>query len=145
MQRIAIRPSAQIAIGLCVAHAAAAAVVWVSPISLEVKTAVTLAIAWSLVYGLVRKAALQAAEAVVALEVSEDGRISLQTRRGDWLDCEMLSSSYVSPRLTILNLKPAGARSTRHVLLVPDNVDAQDFRRLRTWLRWAATAEAPRS
>jgi toxin CptA len=77
----------------------------------------------------------------VALEVTEAGRISFRTRHGEWRECELLPSSYVSPRLTILNLKPEGGR-VRHVVLVPDNVDARDFRRLRTWLRWAAQPEA---
>jgi toxin CptA len=84
-----------------------------------------------------RTAALRAPVAIVALEVTEGGRVSFRTRQGEWRECELLGSSYVSPYLTILNLEPPGAR-VRHAVLVPDNVEAQDFRRLRTWLRWAA-------
>ena len=96
----------------------------------------TLVIAASLAWILWRTAALRAAQAIVALEIVEDGRLSVQTRRGEWLECELLGSSYVSPRLTILNLKPRGGGRTRHIVLVPDNVDEHDFRRLRAWLRW---------
>lgn len=138
VQRIALTPSVRLAVSLCVVHLAAGIAAWLAPVPLWLKATLTLAIAVSLVYCLSRTAVLHAAEAVVALEITDDGRISFQTRRGEWQECELLGSSYVSPRLTILNLKLPGVRRVRHVVLVPDNVDAGDFRRLRTWLRWAA-------
>jgi toxin CptA len=144
VQRIAITPSVRLAMSLCVAHIAAGGAVWLALVPLWLKAALALAIAISLVYCLSRAALLRAAEAVVALEIS-DGRISFQTRRGEWHECELLGSSYVSPRLTIVNLKLPGARRVRHVVLVPDNVDAGDFRRLRTWLRWAAQPDTTRN
>jgi toxin CptA len=52
------------------------------------------------------------------------------------VDCELSGSSYISPRLTIVNLRPRGKGRARHVILVPGNVDARDFRRLRMWMRW---------
>ena len=81
----------------------------------------------------------------MALEITGDVRISFHTRRGEWRECELPGSSYVSPHLTILNLKLPGTRRIRHVVLVPDNVDAVDFRRLRKWLRWGARPEAQKS
>ncbi len=135
--RVRINPSPRLAIVLCIVHVAAAAAIWVAPVPAWLKAGLTIAIATSLVWSLSRKVALHAAEAIVALEVTDAGGVSFQTRSGTWHECELLGSSYISPRLTILNLKPQGARWTRHVLLVPDNVDARDFRRLRTWLRWA--------
>ena len=143
-QQIAIKPSALLAIALCAVHLAAAAAIWLAPAPMWLKAGVTLAMAVSLVHALSRKAALHAADAIVALELTEAGRISFQTRRGDWRECELLASSYVSPRLTVLNLKAKGGR-IRHVVLVPDNVDAREFRRLRTWLRWGAQPEARES
>jgi toxin CptA len=145
VQRIAITPSVRLAMALCVVHLAAGSAAWLAPIPLWLKAALTLAIAISLVYFLSRTAMLHAAEAVVALEIRDNGRMSFQTRRGEWQECELLGSSYVSPHLTILNLKLPGVRRVRHVVLVPDNVDAGDFRRLRTWLRWAVQPESQRS
>lgn len=140
-QHIAIRPSVLLAIALCATHVAAAAAVWLAPIATWAIAALTMAIAASLVYCLSRQAALHAAEAIVGLEIAANGKVSFQTRRGEWRVCELLRSSYVSPRLTLLNLKPEGGRRVRHVVLVPDNVDPRDFRRLRTWLRWGAQPE----
>jgi toxin CptA len=136
VQRVAISPSSRLAVATCVVHVAAAVMVWLASFPLWLTAVTTLAIATSLVWTLWRTAALRAAQAIIALEIVEDGRLSIQTRRGEWLECELLGSSYVSPRLTILNLKPRGSGRTRHIVLVPDNVDEHDFRRLRTWLRW---------
>ena len=87
-------------------------------------------------YFLSRTALLHAADAVVALEITGDVRISFHTRRGEWRECELPGSSYVSPHLTIVRIRPRGRWRARRVILVPDNVDPADFRRLRTWLRW---------
>ena len=144
VQRIVINPSARLAIAACAVHAAAATAVWLAPIALWLKAGLTLAMTVSLVLGLFYKAALHAAEAIVALEIAEDGRMSFQTRRGKWRECELLQTSYVSPQLTILNLKPRDGLRTRHVVLVPDNVDAHEFRRLRTLLRWGLKPEIDR-
>lgn len=135
-QRIAISPSVWIAAALCAAHVAAAVLLWVIPIPVMGKLALTVAVALSLVFFVARDAALHAAHSIVALEIREGGEMAFQTRRGEWLDCEVLGSSYVSPRLTIVNLRPRLRWGTRRLILVPDNVDARDFRRLRTWLRW---------
>lgn len=142
-QHIDIKPSAALAVALCVAHAAAIGVIWLAPVPVWVSAVVTLAIAVSLIHALAREAALQSAGAIVALEITELGRIAFKTRGGEWQDCELLGSSYVSPWLTILNLKSRGAR-VRHVVLVPGNIEPQQFRRLRTWLRWAAASTGNR-
>jgi len=136
VQHISITPSVRLAVALCVAHLAAAGLLWLVPIPALGKGAFTLAIAVSLVYFLARDAALHAANAIVALELKSGGGISFHTRNGRWVDCELSGSSYVSPRLTIVNLRPHGKGRTRHVILLPDNVDPRDFRRLRMWMRW---------
>ncbi|MBI2294643.1 MAG: hypothetical protein HYU76_01025 [Betaproteobacteria bacterium] len=142
VQRISIAPSVGLAIALCAAHFAAAGAVWLVSAPVWVKAPVVVAIAASLAFHLARNAALHAPDAIVALEVKDDGSLSFQTRRGEWLDCELLGSSFVSRHFTIVNLKPQGQRLARHVVLVTDNVDAQDFRRLRVWLRWAGPRSA---
>jgi toxin CptA len=136
VQYISVSPSVRLAVALCATHLAAAGLVWLVPLPPLGKGVFTLAIAVSLVYFLARDAALHAANAIVALELKSGGGISFQTRGGEWVDCELRGSSYVSPGLTIVNLRPRGRRWARRVILVPDNVDPRDFRRLRMWMRW---------
>ena len=135
-QRIAISTSVWIAGALCIAHVAAAALVWLLPIPVMGKLALTMAVALSLIFFVARDAALHAPHAIVALEIRDGGEAAFQTRRGEWLECEVLGSSFVSPHITILNLRPHLHWGTRRLILVPDNVEPRDFRRLRTWLRW---------
>lgn len=135
-QRIAIVPSMMLAVVLGVAHLAAAALLWIVPMPGAGKALLALAICVSLIYFLARDALLHAAHAIVALDVRDDGTVSLQTRRGEWIDCDVLDSSYVAARLTVVNFRPRGGGAARHLVLVPDNVDPRDFRRLRMWLRW---------
>jgi toxin CptA len=136
VQRVPVSPSIRLAIALCVVHSAAAALLWLVPIPTLGRATFTVAIAVSLVYFLARDAALHAGHAIVELEIEDNGGVSFLTRGGRRVECELLGSSYVSPRLTIVRLRPRGHAGTRRVILVPDNVDQRDFRRLRTWLRW---------
>ena len=140
-RRIEIKPSVGLAIALCLVHLGAAAAIWCAALPLWVKGGLIVAIATALGWLLFARAMLRSAESVVALEITAAGRLSFLTRRGKWHACELLGTSYVSPRLTILNLRPEGRRLARHAVLVPDNVEAGDFRRLRTWLRWAHRTE----
>ena len=140
VQKISVRPSVQLAVALCAAHIAAAGLLWLVPVPALGKGAFTLAVAASLVYFLARDAALHAANAIVALELKSGGGIAFQTRDGKWVDCELSGSSYVSPRLTIVNLLSGGNGRTRRAILVSDNVDPRDFRRLRMWMRWKSGA-----
>jgi toxin CptA len=133
--RIPVGPSARIAVGLSATHFASAALLWLVPLAAWAQALLTLAIAASLVYLMARHALLHAPHSIVTLQ-TRDAAVSLQARNGDWLEGDVLDSSYVSPRLTIVNFRPRGRRRARHVILVPDNVDPRDFRRLRTWLRW---------
>ena len=145
-QRIAVAPSMTLAIALGAAHLAAAGLLWLAPIPALGKAVFTFAIAVSLIYFMARDALLHAAHSIVALEIRDGRGISFQTRIGEWIECDLLGSSYVSPRLTIVNFQPRGRWAARRVIFVPDNVDPRDFRRLRMWLRWkrdGGTAPAP--
>ena len=46
----------------------------------------------------------------------------------------------VSPRLTVLNLRPEHGLGRRAVLIAVDNIDPVRFRQLRVWLRWRCRA-----
>lgn len=69
-----------------------------------------------------------------------DGQTAVFAATGEPVKCELMKSTFVSPWLTVINLRPNGRRLATHVLLTWDNVDAEDFRRLRIWLKWGARA-----
>ena len=136
VQTIMVSPSVRLAVALCVAHLVAAGLLWFVPVPALGKGVATFAIALSLIYFLARDAALHAASAIVALELKDGGSIAFRTRDGSWVESELSGSSFVSPALTIVVLKPRGSRRARRAVILPDSVDARDFRRLRMWMRW---------
>jgi len=137
MLSIVIRRSRRLTWLLILTHAGAVALLWPLVMALWIKMVVAVAIIASLAFFLNHVALLTTPEAVIAVEVHEQGKISLQTRRGEWHECRLSGDSFVSTWLTILVLAQENRRRTRHVVITPDNVDAGDFRRLRVWLRWA--------
>jgi len=137
MLTIAIRRSARLMWLLILAHAGALALLWPLALPLWLKAAIGLAVIASLAFFLSHAALLRAPRAVIAVEIKEDGSVALQTRRGEWHECRLSGDSYVSPWLTLLVLRQENRLTPRYVAILPDNVDAEDFRRLRVWLRWA--------
>jgi toxin CptA len=83
-----------------------------------------------------RRAFLLGADAATAIEVTSDHRMSVETRSSGWCEYDVLGSTYVTPYLTVLNLRRPGNRMAKHVALLPDSLNADDFRKLRVWLRW---------
>lgn len=121
---------------LAIAHGGAVAVV----VALDIPVWAALAGAAMIVANLYREvrssALLLAANSVVAIEVASDNVLSVQTRRGDWVECEALGSTYVLSFLTILNLKSTARGARMRAVILPDSIAAEEFRKLRVWLRW---------
>jgi hypothetical protein len=136
--RIAVLPSPALGALLCVVHLGAGALGAILPVPVWSKVILLAAVAWSLVRCLEKNALVQTPGAIVGVDVTHEGGVTVRTRDGAWLECELLPSSFVSHRLTILNLRPLGGRRERHVVLCCGNVNETDLRRLRVRLRWAA-------
>lgn len=81
-----------------------------------------------------RDAWLQAQTSCFALRLDSSGRISLLLRNGQELAGQVSGDTLVLPWLVVLNMKSdLGMR--RSVLLLPDSLPAEAFRRLRVQLR----------
>jgi hypothetical protein len=136
MVRASLDRSPRIAIALAIGHITGAVAVVPLEVAAALKAALVLAIVASLVHSICRHALLFTKNAVLTVEVRDQETAALQARDGKWRDARILATSYVTAALTVLNLRVAGERLPRHVLLVRDNVDEQEFRRVRVLLRW---------
>lgn len=136
MLRVSLRPSWILAAILAAAHGAAIAVIALVSVPPWLQVIVIAALAASLVFEIRKTALLRAPDAVVALEIASDDALSIQTRRGGWIECDVLGSTYVIYFLAIVNLKEQGSGRVRRAVILPDSIDAEDFRKLRVWLRW---------
>lgn len=138
MQRqFALRPSRYLAALLIAAHGIALAALLPLAIPALVKTALAFLALCSATHYLRRTAWLAAPTASVALTLEGD-QILLTARNGKQLTVRILCDSLVTPWLTILNVLPQGARFAHSVVILPDSMDAESFRRLRVWLKWGA-------
>ncbi|HMK13611.1 MAG TPA: protein YgfX [Burkholderiales bacterium] len=131
-----LNPSGYLTLWLSAAHAIAIGLVLALTLPIESKFVFALAICISLVFYLKRNARLAAPNSIVALELKEDWTCAIETRSGKRLNCIVLPTSYVSASLTILNLKADGEMLARHVVILPDSINPEDFRKLRVLLRW---------
>lgn len=140
--RVEVRPSRILSVVLCVLHAVGAAVLVPLEIGISAKLVLLTVISASLARGLWLHGLLRARSSVVAFEADNRERARVLTRDGRWREVDILGSTYVSPELTVLNLREGGRSLPRHVVLVPDNVDAERYRALRVILRWAHPSPA---
>ena len=61
--------------------------------------------------------------------------IRLREERGEWRTGQVQDGSFVAPWLTIVRWRAAGERFDRTVAILPDMIDAAQFRELRVLLR----------
>ena len=143
MLKISLRPSWGLAAILLIAHGAAIAVIAAVDMPLWLKLIAFAALFLNCLLEVRRTALLLPPDAVVAIEISSDNVLTIQTRRGDWLECEVLGSTYVMSCLAIVNLKHTDSGASRRIAILPDSIAAEDFRQLRIWLRWKASDKPP--
>ena len=142
MLKLSLQPSWLLAAILAFAHGAACAAVWSIDLPLWCKTLACAVLLVNFVIVAATRALLLTPSAVVALEISSDNVLSLQTHSSAWAEFEVLSSTFVMPWLTILNLRRHGDSAVKRVALLADSLDADDFRKLRVWLRWKENVAA---
>lgn len=143
MLKARLKPSWTLAAILTAAHCAVVALIIIVEVPVWLSIIVVALLGVNLVSNLGNAALLRARGAAVALEITSAGLFSVQTRRGAWIECEVLGSTYVASFLTVLNLKEQEKGALRHVVILPDSMDAEDFRRLRVWLRWKHGTQPP--
>lgn len=73
--------------------------------------------------------------AVSTLIWQERDQWQLETVRGETVNAKLLGSSFVNPRLIVLNFKPEAGGRMWPVVIMPDSVDSTTFRRLSVKLR----------
>ena len=138
--RIAVGISRILGVVLAVAHLAAMAITLIVRLPAWSGFLIAAAIIASGTWSIRRSALRRGANSIVELEAGEGSLIAYRTRDDQWREGEVLSSSFISPWLTVLDLRVAGATRVRHLVILPDNVEKEAFRRLRVLLRWSRPA-----
>ena len=133
--RLDFKPSKRLAAILAIAAAIACFALAVLSIALWIKlaamTVAVLATAYHVLHALQRTP-----RSCIALVLDSKGEWQLMTRDGGRYATTILPSSFVTPCLTILNCSLTDRLLQYHIVILPDALDAESFRRLRVWLRW---------
>ena len=106
------------------------------------RTVLVSAVLLATVYYCLRYALLKLPNSLVALHINNKNQLQLVCKDGQQLEALVQANTVVTGYLTVLNcqLKEATFRQkifALHVIILPDAVDAEDYRQLRVWLRWA--------
>lgn len=128
--------SKRLTAGLIAMHVFAGAMLWMSLLPMWLILPTLSLLAGSLAFYLRRECLRLSPAAIVSVSLYPDCRCEFQTQDGEWHEAALLGTSFVAPYLTVLNLKPTDGRPSRHVVMLPDNVDAEYFRKLRVLLKW---------
>lgn len=75
----------------------------------------------------------------VKLRCRADGGLDLRAAE-DWGEARLLPDTLVLPWCGILRYQRSVRRRPETCVILPDSLDADDFRRLRVWLRFRAAA-----
>jgi toxin CptA len=136
---IRLRSSRMLLVVLTLAHLGASAVLLAVP-RFWWRVALGLVVLASYVHSWRRHVTMRGPGRITALRLSGAGLEILQGQEGAWLPVTVLDSSLVTPWLTVLHLKRQGRRGMLPLVLLPDMMLPEDFRRLRVWLRWGRTS-----
>lgn len=147
--RVSLRPSPLLAWALAGAHAGAAVALILAVPQWHWRVLGTAALLAQGAWSVAQHALRLGPRAVWALELAGEAQCTLYRRDGSLCACLVLASSHVSTWLVVLHLAEPGRRVSRYVVIAPDSLAPDGFRRLRVRLRWTepqrrdASADAP--
>ena len=128
-----LRPSLWLALLLGGLHAGALFCLWLVPLMPWAKLLGSALLLTSAVHAVFHHALNRCARSVQALALDQAGRLEV-VMGGNRLAAALVPGAFVTPWLTVLQCRTAKGRVS--LLLTPDRVEAEAFRRLRVRLRW---------
>ncbi len=135
-----LRPTRRLALILGLVHLGALLVLATLPVALSLQASGAVLLLLSATYSIRRHAWRRGRGAVTALHFSDREQLRVRMHDGTWHAGRVLGSSTVGVVCTVLNIRLTDHRLPVHVVIMSDCIDAEDFRRLRVWLRWGPRA-----
>lgn len=133
---ITLSKSAQLIWLLACGHSITLLVIWLLPLPFIWQALSAVLLVASLAFYSMRDALRRLPWSVVAIKFLADGRVETQNHSGAWIAGSLRPGSFVAPYLTTLAYQPDEKYFHRHLIVLPDMLDAESFRQLRVHLRW---------
>lgn len=137
---ITLRPSRRLAAALIAVHVAGVGLLLLLPLPTGLQAGAVIVLLASAAYTVSHHALRRSRRAITVLSFIDSEQVRLGQRNGNWQTGRVLGSSTVGTVLTVLNIALDGQRRNDHVVLLPDSLGFDDYRRLRVWLRWGPRA-----
>lgn len=115
--------------------------IWLLPQPVASRFALTLVVLCWTGYYLLLDANLSRAHSCVAFRLEGQEEIVLILRSGRHLSGRASADSLVTPSFVILNVALKEQRGRRSLLIMPDTMGAESFRRLRVALKWGGKTD----
>lgn len=126
---VTVLPSRRLRLGMGALHGLALGAVWLAQWGVAWQAGASLLLALSAAPWARRP------PAPLTLRCSREGQVSISTPDG-WAAREILGTPVSLPWMALLRLRAPGQKGVHPLLVLPDSLAAEDFRRLRVWLRW---------
>ena len=139
---IVLNRSRYLAAALLCAHIATGTVLFSLHLALAWKCVLALLVVASLGHAMQLHVWLTARRSLTTFHLHDREYASVRLRDGTWCDARILGTTFISPFLTVINMRLSGEVRPRHVLVLPDSLPGEDYRRVRVALRWAQPAES---
>ena len=131
-----LRPSRSLALLFFLLCVASLVSIWLLPLPAAVLLAITLVMMGWTGYWLLLDANLRMGHSCVTFRLEGQEEIVLVLRSGRHMHGRISSDSLVTPYLVILNVVLKERRGRRSLLVLPDSMSKESFRRLRVSLKW---------
>ena len=136
-----LRPSRFLTLLVVLLCVVTIALLWLLPLQKAVWFALTVFVLWWGGYCLLFDANLRMEDSCVALRLEGRDEIALVLRSGRHLSGRVSPDTLVTPYIVILNVVLSEQRKGRSLLILPDAMGEDSYRRLRVALRWGDKAD----
>lgn len=135
-----LRPSRLIGLAILLLCFATLATIWLLPLHKLAQVLLSiLSLSWA-AYHLILDAILRMSHSCVAFRLEDGEDAVLVLRNGRHVACRLSADSLVTPYMVILNVVLKEQRGGRSILIMPDSMGRDRFRRLRVTLMWGDKA-----
>ena len=132
---VTVGPQRLLGTALTGLHGLAVAALWLAQLPISLQGACTVALLLSLWHYCKPRAPL-------GLRCHKDGKLEMKSG-GGWILLTLEAPPVLLPWLTVLRYRQSAEKLPDSLVITPDALPAEDFRRLRVWLRWLSPHHQP--
>jgi toxin CptA len=140
--QLELAPSANLVWMIVLGSLAACLILLFLPLPTTLKGLTVLSIVALAVYYIRQHGTLTLTKSIVRLTLNPQTGLQITQRDGMSHQVAVLTSSFVAPYLTVLNLQATESGGRFSLILLSDNIEPESFCQLRVWLRWGRERQA---